>query len=126
VGRLGFTGQIEGLDMTRKEPKTNLQPTCNQLATDCISRQAAIDAICKACANGEDYVDCIERRPESTFCDEIVALRKLPSAQPEIIRCIDCVYYDLSEDDNEVGWCCVWDSITEGNVFCGYAERRTE
>lgn len=48
---------------------------------DLISRQAAIDAICKACANSDDYVECVERRPESTFCDEIVALRKLPSAQ---------------------------------------------
>lgn len=50
---------------------------------DLISRQAAIDAICKACANSDDYVECVERRPESTFCDEIVALRKLPSAEPK-------------------------------------------
>ena len=49
---------------------------------DLISRQAAIDAICKACANGDDYVECVERRPESTFCDEIVALRNLPRPLP--------------------------------------------
>ena len=51
-------------------------------ACDLIDRQAAIDAICKACACSDDYVDCIERRPESAFCDEMVALRKLPSVQP--------------------------------------------
>ena len=48
---------------------------------DLISRQAAIDAICKACSIDDDYVKCAERRPESTFCDEIVALRKVPSTQ---------------------------------------------
>lgn len=78
----------DAIGVIRDEPSvqldlaTNLQQTCNQLATDCISRQAAIDAVCKACANSDDYVDCIERRPESTFCDEIVSLRKVPSAQP--------------------------------------------
>lgn len=46
----------------------NLQPTCNQLATDCISRQAAIEAL--ACL--EDYEE-----------EAIEALRKLPSVQPE-------------------------------------------
>lgn len=50
---------------------------------DLISREAAIDAICKACSISDDYVECVERRPGSTFCDEIVALRKVPSAQPE-------------------------------------------
>ena len=51
--------------------------------SDLIDRQDAIDAICKACTNSDDYVECVERRPESTFCDEIVALRKLPPAQPK-------------------------------------------
>lgn len=62
---------------------------------DLIDRQAAIDAVCKACANSDDYVDCIERRPESTFCDEIVSLRKVPSAQP-----------DLQSTCNELAICC--------------------
>ena len=42
----------------------DLQPACNQLATDCISRQQAIDAL--DCINGVEEV-----------------LRSLPSAQPE-------------------------------------------
>ena len=57
--------------------------------SDLISRKAAIDAICKACSIDDDYVKCVERRPESTFCDEIVALRKVPSVQPEHGRWID-------------------------------------
>lgn len=59
---------------TKAEPyeEPNLQPTCNQLATSCISRQAAIDAI----ANQN------EMHPK----DRIIAvevLGGLPSAQPE-------------------------------------------
>ena len=48
----------------------NLQPTCNQLATDCISRAEAIDAV----QNGM----CI-----FYDCDVIRNLKALPSAQPE-------------------------------------------
>ena len=51
--------------------------------TDTISRQAAIDAICKACANGDDYVNCRDRDIKSSWCDYMVALRDLPSAQQE-------------------------------------------
>lgn len=48
---------------------------------DPIERQDAIDAICKACANGDDYVNCRDRDIKSSWCDNIVALRDLPSAQ---------------------------------------------
>ena len=52
--------------------------------TDLISRQAAIDAICRACQyDKDDYTDCDDRAPSSTFCDYMNALRHLPSAQPE-------------------------------------------
>lgn len=91
-----------------------------------ISLQAAIDVICKACANGDDYVECVERRPESTFCDEIVALRKLPSAQPEIIRCKNCTWWS----DDEYRECSSpnYDNVhvTPAGFYCGYAERRTD
>ena len=49
----------------------DLQPTCNQLATDCISRQAAIDALCKRCDLVHD-VPCTEK------CNDIKILEKLP------------------------------------------------
>ena len=50
---------------------------------DLISRQAAIDAICKACSLEGDYHKCDGYPETSTWCDELVALRALPSAQPE-------------------------------------------
>ena len=51
---------------------------------DLISRQEAIEAICKACSMVEDYHKC-DYYPETSalLCDELVALRELPSAQPE-------------------------------------------
>ena len=46
--------KAEELDLSAQP---NLQPTCNNLATDCISRQAAIDAICD-CVCGEQKHKC--------------------------------------------------------------------
>lgn len=50
---------------------------------DTIYRQAAIDAICKVCSIVEDYHKCDGYPETSTWCDEMVALRTLPSAQSE-------------------------------------------
>ena len=51
---------------------------------DLISRQMAIEAICKACYMVEDYHKC-DYYPETSvlLCDELVALRALPSVQPD-------------------------------------------
>ena len=43
----------------------------------------AIDAICKVCSTEEDYHKCDGYPETSTWCDNLVALRALPSAQPE-------------------------------------------
>ena len=83
---------------------------------DLISRQAAIDAI-----NGvlvEDDACKVWFR---------LALQNLPSAQPEIIRCKDCRYYQ----DNNDGYPhinCKWDAneTPDADDFCSGAERRTD
>lgn len=67
----------------------NLQPSCNQLATDYISRQAAIDAI-----NGVLVED------ESCKVWFRLALQNLPSAQPEQ-QWISCSER-LPEDNRQV------------------------
>ena len=67
---------------------------------DLISRQAAIDAICKACSMEGDYHKCDGYPETSTWCDELVALRALPSAQPEYRLdewCTDCKEYDTEK-----------------------------
>ena len=50
---------------------------------DLISRQEAIEAICKACLMTEDYHKCDGFPETSTWCDELVVLRAVPSAQSE-------------------------------------------
>lgn len=52
---------------------------------DMISRQAAIDALCRRCdLTAEDDEPCTEK------CNDIKILEKLPSARPENTDCIYC------------------------------------
>ena len=73
---------------TKAEPyeEPNLQPTCNQLATDCISRQAALDAIrplqtYKLFA-GDDMI-LVDKADVQT---ELMMLPSAQSAQSEMIK----------------------------------------
>ena len=107
--------------------------------SDLISRQAAIDAICKACSMEGDYHKCDGYPETSTWCDELVALRALPSAQSER-TCVNCgrtannggwyadgrtrcpieEHYALPKD----GYCHLWEkrNVTDDD----YPERRTD
>lgn len=59
----------------------DLQPTCNQLATDCISRQAAIDAVI---AEGRDVEShYLESERIIHEADAVEAISMLPSAEPK-------------------------------------------
>lgn len=53
----------------------------------------------------------------------------LPSAEPEIIRCRDCKYSQMTDDD-ECRYCKIWFAEEEhflpGNYFCADAERKEE
>jgi hypothetical protein len=90
--------------------------------SDTISRQAAIDALdgkleITGRTNAEavkGYVRLVKDR-----------LERLPSEQPEIIRCKDCRYYQ----DNNDGYPhinCKWDAneTPDADDFCSGAERR--
>ena len=111
---------------------------------DTISRTDAIelvkdvcDAVMSGCESWHDpdtedevYKDIREVDAILKCNKEIrIALRNLPSAQPEVIRCKDCKYmtehYDT--DGNVPYWTCSeWDSGTDYDGFCHYAERRTD
>lgn len=105
-----------------QQDEESIQPNCNQLATDTISRQAAIDAICRSS-------EC-----ESEFCGipctEVNALKALPSAQPEIIRCKDCKHWTQSTGKMKgygLGRCDFHDAdLVTCNGFCYWAEGRTD
>jgi len=82
-------------------------------ACDCISRQAAIDAL-----------DDIESEVADGFGFQYEKWRKhfadLSSVQPEIIRCKDCKHWDGADT------CDVIDAPVWDNDFCSLAERRTD
>ena len=84
--------------------------------SDLISRQAAIDMLeMYPFVEYEEYAEARE------------VVNRLPSAQPEIIRCRDCRYYQ----DNNNGYPhmnCKWDAneTPDEDDFCSGAERRTD
>lgn len=93
--------------------------------SDLINRQAAINEI-EGLPKYFDKTDtlCLD------YADVLAVLSEhLPSAEPEIIRCKDCKYmtehYDT--DGNVPYWTCSeWDSGTDYDGFCHYAERRQD
>ena len=69
----------------------NLQPTCNQLATDTISRQAAIDIL-------DAYQVMVENGEENPYTWARLRMSELPSAQSE--TCKGCKH--LGQWENEI------------------------
>ena len=116
----------------REQLATNLQQTCNQLATDTISRQAAIEAI------KEDKIDLTNPNVVAVFkatgdfekvetqvmtCDRhIKILKDLLSEQPEIIRCRDCKHW---REDHTCGEHSLVSPMM-AYEFCSRAERRED
>ena len=91
--------------------------------SDLISRQVAIDAIDSLYF---DTIDDHDRAKEK--------IKRLPSAQPEIIRCKDCKHFEYDHPyivqglpviGHEV--CNAWGDgcKTDENGYCFLAERRT-
>lgn len=86
--------------------------------SDLISRQAAIGAL------KED----VESEPWDYYSpyDAISTIKALPSAQPEIIYCKDCIHHEYETEtlpyclikDYGYGW--------KDTDFCSYAERRKD
>lgn len=55
-----------------------------------------------------------------SVCDDYTVL---PFARPEIIRCHDCKYRDENRRKVSVRWLPCMDVRTDGNWYCGSAER---
>lgn len=107
---------IEEAPSAQPKLAINLPPNCHQIATDCISRQAAIDELIAM----REHIDARMSVIGCTAYDmAIEALR-----EPEIIRCKDCKHWDGKKNG---GFCEVWDKyISNDAFFCGSAERREE
>ena len=81
---------------------------------DLISRQAAIDALEQA---KEQYFD---RRVIIGKMQDVVS--NLPSAQPEITHCAECLHWKHSAVRKS--YCEVFDWVNTADDFCSFAERR--
>ena len=78
---------------------------------DLISRQAAIDALDEIESEVADGYGYQYEKWRKYFCG-------LPSAQPEIIRCEDCMHNGSFDTDCPISW--------NGKEYCSFAERRTD
>lgn len=85
---------------------------------DLINRQVAIDYIKQQRARR--FVACSIEEVMITILEE------LPSVQQEIIRCKDCRYNDLEEQNSTTRWLPCIDTAWPDNWFCGCAERRKD
>lgn len=97
---------------------------------DLISRQQAIDELVKMLS------DCFYADEEVLDAAE-TTLKELPPAQPEIIRCKDCKWWDRYNDYK--GYCMAAKSCTytthwdiqirrtyDGDFYCAHAELKEE
>ena len=89
---------------------------------DTVSRQAAIDALGEepeVWTGKDEYAQGLNNQ----WHYDVNALKALPSAQPEIIRCKDCKYQDENWRRVSVRWLPCMDVRTGSNWYCGSAER---
>lgn len=71
---------------------------------DLISREAAISAMYLLQIEDEETYGC--SIPEGFDGERAAeALRRLPSAEPGLIHCLDCRWWDRLEEDHPYGYC---------------------
>ena len=80
---------------------------------DLISRQAAIDATWFE----PSYTD-----PLNVLTEVRDRIKALPSAQPEITHCAECLHWKHSAVRKS--YCEVFDWVNTADDFCSFAERR--
>ena len=89
---------------------------------DLIERQAAIDALKSQLSDWNDDYNIPVRK-------SIENIERLPSAQPEIIRCKDCKDWDTTWQNDwakNYHYCPLVDGTRNGDWYCADAERRTD
>ena len=88
--------------------------------SDLIRRDDAIEAI-KNCS--PPYVPIFT----NDFYCAVQTVERVPSAQPELIRCRDCKFYSPMNRETKTGICNLTMHQNFGdNWFCAGAERRTD
>ena len=90
--------------------------------SDLISRQAVIDKMAELQGRASTKAEF------KGISKAWKRIKKLPSAQPEIIRCKDCEDYQTDWETSYPNrhYCATMDSMMPEDGFCSYAERRTD
>ena len=123
----------------------SVQPNVHDLPkdADCISRQAAIDAVSEYATIWMDYTEAMTKEEiaqealNSAKDTMIRIIQGLPSAQPEIIRCRDCRHgyvFEPWDGEDACRYCRRMrlginrdsDMCVNDDDFCSQAERRTD
>lgn len=107
------------------QPEKRTEERTETHSCDCISRQAAIDALTRKMvsiptAGEKDLMGDANR----IRAEDISVIRRLPSAQPEIIRCEDCKHWNRESICD--GFCSEDCMRHDEGFYCGNAERRTD
>ena len=88
---------------------------------DLISRQAAIEAVeyitssMSVCVNTDECHGMKRMQRQA-----VIELTNLPSAQPEIVRCKDCIKREICRAST------TWAVAPKDDWYCADAERRTD
>ena len=90
--------------------------------SDLIDRQAAIDALGEKPLVWDDLSD-FDLGLAAQWSYDVDAIKALPSAQTEIIRCRECKHM---QEDKIFHQCWCNGREVKPDHFCGYAERRTD
>lgn len=97
--------------------------------SDLIDREKAIEQMSLYGSVWMDYTDDMtkeqvaEKALRASKQALIEAVKRLPSAQPDIIRCKDCDWWTKQEDSPQ-GRCALLQMYPTGGWFCGNARRR--
>ncbi len=79
---------------------------------DVIYRQAAIEAL--------ESIGSLDTDADREYARGI--FNALPSAQPEIVFCKQCKYFEDADEDFGDAWCYAWGNTTAGDQFCSCGE----
>ena len=118
---------MEAVIQTYEKHKPTLSTNLASLGTDCISRQAAIDAI------GEKSDEIYKTKqkgatyPHDDFFQGMAyaenVVKQLPPILPEIVRCEYCKHRDPEDKKCDCGHDILWQLPRRNDWFCADGER---
>lgn len=117
-----ITGDIRESHQLCYPCKKVLKAIDAQPTVEAISRQQAIDALGEKPLVWDDLSD-FDLGKAAQWSDDVDAIKALPSAQPEIVKCRECKHMQKDEIFHQC-WCNGRE--VKYDDFCSHAERRQD